>query len=182
MRDWSVLKPLGLVFALGLTCFTAGCSPDISGTVGISVTRSGEVLGISRGCGERFGGAELFADGQGPDLARWELAPKVRGSETFVWQITGEAHDDRLAANPAVPKDVLDPATHYTLRVGTTDPNVVIGDAYFTGADLAELRPGSVLIADLAHWGDEQEYPPTMTVSRKKFDRIACSDDYRYAG
>jgi hypothetical protein len=182
MRDWSVLKRLGSFFALALMSLTAGCGPDISGTVGISVTKSGEVLGISKGCGKEFDGAILFRAGHEANLARWELAPKARGSETFVWQITGAVRDRRFAANPTVPKDSLDSAAHYTLRVGTADPNVVIGDADFTGADLDGLRPGSVLIADLAKWNTEkQEYPPTMTVSRKKFARIACSDDYRFA-
>jgi hypothetical protein len=125
----------------------------------------------------------LSAYGQQTDVARWDLAPRVRGSETFVWQITGDARDGRFAKSPTFAKDSLEPATHYTLRVGTVDPNVVIGDADFTGADLADLRPGSVLIADLAHWNTEkQEHSPTMIVSRKKFDKIACSDDYRFAG
>lgn len=57
----NMLKRLGVVAVLGV--LTAGCGPNISGTVGVVVTASGEVLGISEGCGEKFGGATLYQDG-----------------------------------------------------------------------------------------------------------------------
>ena len=174
------------VSAFALAFVTAGCGANISGTVGISVTGSGDVLAIAKGCGEKFDGAILYKntrDDNLTDVARWDLAPGVSGSETFVWQITGGARDIRFAKAPALSKGSFGQSTHYTLRAGTTDPNTVIGDGDLTGADLTSLRPGSVLIADLANWDtDKQDYAPTMIVSRKKFDEIACSHEYQNTG
>lgn len=104
-------------------------------------------------------------------MASWDLAPGVDGKERFVSQLTGDIDDARFAERSPLLKSSLEPSTQYTLRVGTADPTTVIGDADFTGADLEHLRPGSVLIADLAEWDtDKQDYAPTMIVSRKKFD------------
>lgn len=180
----TAVKRLGVVIVLALGFLTAGCGPNISGTVGIAISGSGEVLGISKGCGEKFGGATLYRDGpEMTEVANWDLAPGVDGNETFVWQLTGDVDDARFEEVPPLLKSSLEPSTQYTLRVGTADPATVIGDADFTGADVERLRPGWVLIADLANWDtDKQDYAPTMIVSRKRFDTLACSDDYMNAG
>lgn len=152
----------------------SACSPEIVGSIGISVTEAGDVVGVANGCTVSLSGADLY----GPDfevIATWDLEPWIVRKPAMTWHQTGSPADTRWRTVPALQRTDFAAASTYTLRGGTDDDWATLGDVTFTGADLAALRPGQILITEWVSTDDAAPAQPRSTLaSRADFDRRAC--------
>lgn len=123
----------------------SGCSPEVTGAIGIGVDASGQPVGYVQSCRGVIDGtrvdSEPLRDSE-PAIGRWEARPAVLDfsswsftEPTAGWQTTKELQK-------------LRPHVVYRLMGGDNEGTGTTGSVLFTMADLQAMTSGEVRVYD----------------------------------
>lgn len=155
-----------LVVTVGASSlWLGGCTVEIGGTVGLTMTGAGEVAAVLVACQGYLDGVTVYQDEDGPNVGEWEAKTRITDVATIVLtEGPAEAATDQLG---------LDPGATNLIYGWTKDNRWSAGHEAFTAADVRALRVNEVWFTA---WDRHDETYESVYVPIEDFPDIACAE------
>lgn len=145
-----------LLLLLAITCAgLTGCSPGMSGAIGLTVDDSGRTIVVLRDCKGDIDELELFLLGL-PTTAPASLQVTWSNPKSPKGIVQFPLVEGAAKWKPKSPVPDLDPARFYELRGWKKNRSSKAIGITFTATELKDLAPGQILRWKVG-WGDANE-------------------------
>jgi hypothetical protein len=135
------VKKMGAYLAVaGCLAAVSGCTVPTGGVIGVTVDAEGKAVVVVQMCEGHIDGATMHRDDE--TFGRWEVSSPVTGFSQFDLETGGNgwAVADELVGR--------DSELRYTIYGWSNDNNWSATSVEFSNRDLAEQKPGSVLVLE----------------------------------
>jgi hypothetical protein len=153
-----------------LAVLLPGCSPELHGQAGITVTDDGRVMAIVSMCGDyEADGFGLYAlrDASDEPVRAW--TPRKPLGNTIEIDLLGDA-DREVWRSVSGTLSELDPAERHQFDGGEHDRSAMVGRVSFTAPDVESLRPQEVFRGGSSDGDDDHR----EIVSMQEFTSNEC--------